>query len=205
MTGDPRWPRDSEQEDAEVHRAAELDKLERWIREEKTRPLTDALAGHGVLPGGGELLRASFILPGWWDEVPEPGGQCWACQRPGVPSPCGQCRAAREQSSDPAEAVAWSWWTGLAAGDRRLLLAARWRRDPWTGRPVRIETDWAEADSSDGNVTTGRHPFHPVTPSTAWDLLRRGGLRWAPWPPPRWQPIPSSPRAGPAAWQVPRR
>ena len=171
MTGDPprRWDDDSAEEDAAAHKERELARLEQWIREQKTRPLTDTLQAGGMLPGGGEVLQTMITLPGWWTEVPEPHDQCWGCQRPGVASPCGECRTAREQGDDAAEAVAWSWWAGLAAADRRLLLAARWRRDPWTGRPVTISVDRAEV-GSDETVTTGRHPFHPVTPSTAWDL-----------------------------------
>ena len=177
MTGDPprKWPDDSPEEDFEVHRAREIDKLGRFPREQISRPLVDALEGHGLTREPGEAWAGALLTPDWWAEVREPHDQCWGCQRPGVASPCGDCRTAREQGDDAAEAVAWSWWAGLAAADRRLLLAARWRRDPWTGRPVRIETEWTDV-GSDGTITTGRHPFHPVTPSTAWDLLRRGGL-----------------------------
>ncbi len=75
MTGDPprRWPDDSPEEDAQVDRAAELDKLQRWAREQKVRPLTDALTEHGMLPGDGEGWAGAVILPDWWDEIPEPG------------------------------------------------------------------------------------------------------------------------------------
>ena len=176
MTGDRRWPDDSPEEDAEVHRAAELAKLDQWMREQKTRPLADALKADGALPGGGEVLRSTLILPAWWHDVAEPHDQCWACQRPGVASPCGECRTAREQATDQAaETIAWSTWAALTAARRRLLLAARWRRDPWTGRPVSITIDRTEVDSDGNAAPTGRHPFHPVTPSTAWD--RRGELR----------------------------
>ena len=173
MTGDPprRWDDDSPEEDFEVRKAGELDGIDRWTREYMSRPLVEGLAA-GFFLEPGEAWAGALLLPDWWGEVPEPGGQCPWCQRPGVPSPCGECRAAREQGGDPA--AAWAWWAGLTAADRRLLLAARWRRDPWTGREVRIETEWTQA-GDDGTITTARHPFHPVVPSTAWNLIRRGG------------------------------
>jgi hypothetical protein len=183
MTGDPprRWPDDSPEEDFEVNRAREIDKLGRFPREQMTRPLVDALVAGGFMEQPGEAVLVALVKPDWFDQVPEPGGTCMWCQRPDLASPCPECREAREQGGDPA--AAWAWWAGLTAGDRRLMLAARWRLDPWTGRPVRIETGWTQA-GDDGTITTARHPFHPVVPSTAWDLLRRGGppiRRGLPW------------------------
>ncbi len=175
MTSDPprRWDDDSPEEDAEVYRAAELARLERWAAEQKARPLTDALESHGMLPGdAAESWSSAPITPGWWASVPPPADPCAWCQRPVAASPCPECRAAREQDHGPA--AAWEWWASLTAQDRRLLLAARWRRDPWSGAPVAIEVDWADV-GDDGTITTGRHPYHPLIPATAWDLIR-GGL-----------------------------
>jgi hypothetical protein len=112
-------------------------------------------------------------VPDWWAGIPEPGGCCPWCQRPGTATiPCAECRAAREQNGDPASL--WAWWASLAPARRRLYLAARWHRDPWTGRPARIEIEWADLDA-DQNIAAARHPFRPVTPSTAWDDLAAPG------------------------------
>jgi hypothetical protein len=169
-----RWPDDSEQEDAEAHRARELDRLDRWAREQKTRPLADALAEHGLIRGdAAESWCSPPILPDWWDEIPEPGDACMWCQRRGVPSPCPECRAAREHGGDPA--ALWAWWLGLAPPRRRVYLAARYRRDPWTGRPVRIDVEWTDADADGASIATARLPFVPIVPSTAWSLGAREG------------------------------
>jgi hypothetical protein len=169
MSDDParRWPDDSPEEDFAVHQATELDGIDRRGREQKLRPLTDALAEHGIGPGGAaESWCSAPVVPDWWLEVPEPGGQCPWCQRPGVPAPCPECRAAREQ--DPP--AVWAWWASLAPARRRLYLAARHGTDPWTGRRVRLEAEWTDIIADE--IATARRLFHPITPTTAWDLAR---------------------------------
>jgi hypothetical protein len=153
MTGDAprRWDDDSAEEDAEVHRARELARLEQWTAEQKTRPLTDALESHGILPGDGQGWAGPPITPDWWDQVAEPHDQCPWCQRPGVPSPCGECRAAREQDIDPASL--WAWWASLAPARRRLHIAASYGVDPWSGRRVRIGVEWTGIDAA-GQIRT---------------------------------------------------
>jgi hypothetical protein len=176
MSDDPprRWPDDSPEEDAEAHRQRELARLERWIAEQRVKPLTDALESHGLQRGdAAESIAGPIVVPDWWDGIPEPGDCCPWCQRPGTATiPCDQCRAAREQNDDPASL--WAWWASLAPPRRRLFLAARWRHDPWTGRPARIEIEWTDVNSDD-EIATARLPFCPVTPSTAWDDLAEPG------------------------------
>jgi hypothetical protein len=176
MTGDParRWPDDSPAEDAEADRAADRDRLDQWAREQKTRPLADALAEHGLLPGdAAESWCSPPILPGWWDTVPAPPNPCPWCQRDVPAAPCPECRAAREHGGDPA--ALWAWWLGLDPARRRVYLAAKWRTDPWTGRPVRIEVEWTDVDADGGAIATARLPFVPIVPSTAWSLGARAG------------------------------
>jgi len=170
MSNDPpepgRWPRGSKAEDDEVHRQQELARLEQWMIRQRLRPLTDALEEHGIQRGGGEGWAGPPFTPDWFDQVPPPPNPCPWCQRNVPASPCPECRAAREQAGDPA---GWAWWAGLAPERRRLYLAARWHRDPWSLRPVRIDVSWTEA-ASDGTVTAARLPYCPHTPATAWDL-----------------------------------
>jgi hypothetical protein len=175
MTDDDpgRWPRDSAQEDFEAHRATELDRLARWSREQKLRPLTEALESHGIQPGdAAESWPGPVTLPDWWHEIPEPHDQCPWCQRPGRPSTCAECRTAREQAGDPA--ARWAWWARLSPAQRRLWLAARHGTDPWSGRRVRIEIEWTDVDA-DESIATARYRFHLITPPTAWDDLDAAG------------------------------
>ena len=148
-----RWPDDSPAEDAEAERAAELDRLDQWAREQKTRPLADALTEHGIMPGdpGGESWSGPLVLPDWWDDIPEPLDQCPWCQRRGVPSPCPECRAARAADADqPAE---WAWWPRCTPAQRRLHIAATYGTDPWSGRHCRIYTEWTDVDAA-GQIST---------------------------------------------------
>ena len=148
MTSDPddpgRWPRDSKAEDDEAHRATELARLEVWIREQKLRPLTDALEAGGVQPGnpGGESWAGQVITPAWFNQVPEPHDQCPWCQRPGIPAPCPECRQGHAAEVDPPSL--WSWWQSLTPAQRRLQIAARFGTDPWTGRRVTITAEWTD-------------------------------------------------------------
>ena len=74
MTSDPRWPDDSPEEDAEAHRPQELARLDGWMGEQKTRPLTDVLEEHGLQGRnpGGESCTGPPVPPDWWDDVPSP-------------------------------------------------------------------------------------------------------------------------------------
>jgi hypothetical protein len=76
MSDDPprRWPDDSPEEDAEAHRQRELARLERWIAEQRVKPLTDALESHGLQRGdAAESIAGPIVVPDWWDGIPEPG------------------------------------------------------------------------------------------------------------------------------------
>jgi len=158
MTSDPprRWADDSPEEDAEVHRQQELARLERWMGEQKTRPIRDLLG-----EPSGQGYAGALLLPDWWDGIPEPHDQCPWCQRPGVPAPCPECRQAREQAGDPA--VAWTRWAALAPSLRRLDIAGAYRVDPWSGRRVTIWVEWTDVDP-EGQVLSGRHRYPGVTP-----------------------------------------
>ena len=100
----------------------------------------------------------------------------------GIASPCWRVpHRPRSRATTLAQAIAWSWWAGPQPGDRRLLLAARWRRDPG-GRAAGDDqlADRTEV-GSDEAVTTGRHRPHRVIgiPSTAPDLSRNWSWRGA--------------------------
>ncbi len=185
MTGDPprRWPDDSPEEDFEAHRAEELDKLQQWAREQKVRPLTDELEAHGLIgDGDGEGWAGPVILPGWWDEIPEPGGQCPWCQRPGVvirffdgdpsrPVPCPECSAAAYADPDPPPTFAW--WAGLTAQARRMHIAATYGTDPWSGQRCTIHREWTDVDS-EGQVRTTHLLYHGAAPAGIyWGAQRR--------------------------------
>lgn len=184
MTGDPprRWPDDSPEEDAEVHRAAELAKLERWMREQKVRPLTDALTEHGILPDDGEGWTGPVIVPDWWAEIPEPHDQCSSCQRPGVvtrffdgdpsrPVPCNECCAAHYADPDPP--VVWARWAGLTPAQRRFHVAATYGTDPWSGRRCTIRIESTDVDS-EGQIHTTDLPYSGAAPNGIfWGAQRR--------------------------------
>ena len=156
MTGDPprRWPDDSPEEDFKVHQAREEDRMKVWVAEQKARPLTDTLQEHGLLPGDdSEGCAGLVILPDWWDEIPEPGHCCPWCQRPGVPSPCPECREARATDVDPP--AAWVWWASLTAGARRAHIAARFGTDQ-------------------GQISTTNLPYSGAAPDGIyWGTVRR--------------------------------
>ena len=174
MTGDPprRWPDDSPEENFAVHQATEGDGIIRWAAEQKLRPLTDTLAGHGVQPGGGKGWAGPLVLPSWWDEVPEPGAPCPWCQRPSVPAPCGECRAGRAADVDPPSL--WAWWASLAPAQRRLHIAASYSADPWSGRVCTIRMEWTDVDA-DGKVSTTYPLYFGCAPAGIyWGARRRG-------------------------------
>ena len=169
MTGDPprRWPDDSPGEDAEAHRQRELARLETWMREQKTRPLADALGGGSP---GGESWAGPLIAPDWWDDVAEPGTCCPWCQRPGVPAPCGECLQARATAGDPPSL--WAWWASLTPARRRAEIAARFGTDPWSGRRAPVSAEWTDI-SSEGEISTGRHRYTGCTPDGIYWAARR--------------------------------
>jgi hypothetical protein len=174
MTGGPprRWPDDSPEEDAEAYRAAELARLEQWMREQKLRPLTDALGAAGVAREPGECWAGPVILPDWWDQVPEPGHCCPWCQRPGVPSPCPECREARAADADPPSL--WAWWASLAPAARRLHIAASYGTDPWSGRHCSIRMEWTSTDA-EGQIRTTHPPYLGAAPAGVyWGTRGRG-------------------------------
>jgi hypothetical protein len=175
MTADPprRWRDDSPEEDAEAHRAAEMGRLERRMAWEKARPLADALGAHGAFPADAESWAGAVIMPDWWNQVPEPHDQCMWCQRPGVASPCGECRAARQDAADPP--AAWAWWARLTPAQQRLNIAARFGTDPWTGRPARIEMEWTDAGQE--GITITRDRYLGCTPDGIYWQARRRALR----------------------------
>ena len=173
MTSDPtrRWDDDSPEEDAEAHRARELARLERWMQEQKARPLTDALTEHGMLPGDGEGMAGPVILPPWWDEVPAPANPCPWCQRSVPASPCPECREARAADLDPP--AAWAWWPSLSAEARRLHIAATYGTDPWSGQRCTISIEWTDI-SSDGEVSTTYPLYSGAAPDGIyWGAQRR--------------------------------
>jgi hypothetical protein len=154
---DRRWGDDSPEEDAEAHRARELARLERWMAEQKTRPLRDLLG-----EPNGQGYAGPLVLPDWWDQVPEPGQVCPWCQRPGFAEPCPECCQAREQAtSDPPGT--WTWWPSLTGQARRLHIAARYGTDPWSGRRVAIYMESIDVDPQ-GQVSSGQHRYTGCPP-----------------------------------------
>jgi hypothetical protein len=185
MTGDPprRWDDDSPEEDFEAHRAAELDRLQQWAREQELRPLTDMLEEHGMLPGDGEGWTGPVIWPDWWDEIPEPHGQCPSCQRPGVvtrffggdpsrPAPCAECCAAAD--ADPGQPAELARWASLTPAARRAHIAASYFTDPWSGRHCVIYVESTNVDS-EGQIRTTYPPYFGCAPNGIyWGARRRG-------------------------------
>ena len=143
-------------------------------REQKARPLTDALIEHGLLPGdpAPNPCMAAFIVPDWWPEIPEPHDQCMWCQRPGMPSPCGECTAARAADADPPPV--WAFWAGCTPAQRRFHIAARFGTDPWSGRRCTIRQEQTEMNA-EGEIRTERLPYFGAAPDGIyWGAQRRG-------------------------------
>jgi hypothetical protein len=170
MTADDdglRWERDSAQEDFEAERARELDKLAAWAAEQRARPLTDALESDGYIRGHREVLAVTWVVPSWWASVVPPEPRCSWCQAPGAGDPCGPCQAARDQASDPPGLLAW--WESLDPQARRMYVAVKHGTDPWSGRPVTIECEWAETGDDGASVASGVHRLHGFVPACRWD------------------------------------
>jgi hypothetical protein len=167
-----RWERDSAAEDFEVRRARSLDELAAWARDQRYRPLLDALGADGIARSHREALAITEAVPEWWADVEAPAPRCNLCQAPAGDDPCGPCREAQRAGPSPASLLAY--WAERPAEVRRLLLAAKYRTDPWSGRPVVIECAWSESAGPDEEpgVITGRHRLIPVTPVCRWDALR---------------------------------
>lgn len=162
---DQRWEPDGPEEAAAAHGASELDRFRRRRREERW----------GIRQRS-EAFPSRLILPPWWHDTgqPDPGRCCPWCQRPGVPAPCPECRAAREAADDPPRL--WAWWAGLSPGMRRLHIAARFRTDPWSGRALEeaIAIEWSSVTEME--MSTTRPPFSGCTPDGIyWQARRQGG------------------------------
>jgi hypothetical protein len=177
VTGGPprRWDDDSAEEDAEAHRARELARLERWMAEQKTRPLADALEAHGILPGDsdgdGDGWAGPVVLPGWWDEVAAPTDPCPWCQRNVPAAPCPECREGRAADADPPSVRAW--WASLTAEARRLHIAASYGTDPWSGRRCTIRIEWSDL-AADGQILTRYPLYFGCAPDGIYWGTRRG-------------------------------
>jgi hypothetical protein len=167
-----RWPRDSEAEDFEAHRAHELDGLQRWTTEQRTRPLADALEEHGVLPGDGQGWAGPLVLPAWWHDVKPPATPCPWCQRPVPASPCPECREARAADADPPSM--WAWWASLTAEARRVNIAGSYSTDPWSGRRCTIRIEWTDIDAEGQISTTYPLWFGAAPAGIYWGAARRG-------------------------------
>jgi len=173
MTADPprRWDDDSAGEDAEVHRARELARLEQWMAEQKLRPLADALTAAGLIREPGECWAGPLVLPAWWDEVGEPPGACPWCQRPVPAAPCPECRAGRAAGIDPP--ALWDWWAALPPAGRRLHIAASYSTDPWSGRHCVIRIEWTDT-GPDGEIRTTHPLYYGCAPAGIfWGARRR--------------------------------
>ena len=172
MSGIPdeplRWERDSDAEAAEAHRAAEQDRLDAWARDERLRPLTDALEAHGLIREQRESW-GRYVVPQGWAEAEPPEHACPWCQAPAEASEvCAACRDAQAGSSDPPARV--SWWESLDPIARRLHLSACHGIDPWTGRAVSIGYE-SVAVGQDGLAVT-EIPLLTRPPRSSWDDLR---------------------------------
>ena len=176
MTSDParRWPDDSPGEDAETHRVRELARLERWVAEQKVRPLADALESHGLIREPGEGWTGPPITPDWWDDIPAPADPCPWCQRDVPASPCPECREARAADADADPPLAWAWWASLSAEARRFHIAATYHIDPWSGRRCSISMEWTDMDS-EGQIRTTDLSYSGAAPAGIyWGAQRRG-------------------------------
>jgi hypothetical protein len=179
VTGDERddppqrWERDSPAEDFEASRARQLDELDAWARDQRYRPLTDAMESDGIIRERCETLAVAWVVPPWWASVSPPEPRCSWCQAPGAGDPCGPCLAAREHASDPPGLLAW--WESLDPQARRMYVAVKHRTDPWSGRPVIIMCEWAETGSDGASVASGVHPLAGFVPACRWDAEGRSG------------------------------
>ena len=163
------------EEDAEVHRARELARLEQWTAEQKASRSPTRWTVHGMLPGDGDGLgRAGRSC--------RTGGTRSRPRRtvPVVPaavpaSPCPECREARAADARPA--AAWAWWPSLSAEARRLHIAATYGTDPWSGRRCAIRIEWTDvaAPRADPHHATCRTP-EPPRPGSIGERSARASM-----------------------------
>jgi hypothetical protein len=165
-----RWERDSQEEDFEAARARELDALARWGREQRLKPLTDALEAHGLVREQREGW-GGYVVPSWWAQAAPPERACPWCQAPAEDDDavCGSCADAQAAAGDPDSLT--GWWEALSPLARRLHLSAAHGLDPWTGRAVRI--GYESVTIGEAGVRTGLAHLHSVVPRTSWDDLAR--------------------------------
>jgi hypothetical protein len=141
------------------------------VREQKVRPLADALTEHGLLPDDGEGWTGPLILPDWWGDIPAPANPCPWCQRQVGASPCPECREARASDIDPPST--WAWWPSLSAEARRVHIAATYGTDPWSGRRCTIRRESTDIDP-DGQISTTCLPYLGAAPDGIyWGAARR--------------------------------
>ena len=137
--------------------------------QERGDRLARALVEAGLRRSDSIPLSADFVVPDGWADVPRPSPVCPWCER-GQPvgGVCDPCDIAQQQVSTPG--VLLGAWLDLPPQTRRLLIAARWGRDPWRdGEPVTIEVAWSSYDPDYGLAVT-RHRLHAVLcPPTSWD------------------------------------
>jgi hypothetical protein len=158
-----RWERDSAEEDAEAHRVAELDKLARWAREQRLKPLFDTMEADGLIRDDREGW-GRYIVPEWWAQAERPEPACGWCERPAEDDEvCAACRDAQAAAGDPDSLT--GWWRSLSPLGRRLHLGAAVGVDPWTGRPVRIGFESAAIDAEGITVSYAR--LHSLVPRTS--------------------------------------
>lgn len=137
-----RWPRDSPEEDAELHRARELDRLARYERTGSDEPRPD-LAGITLLTGLRDLT-----------DDRDPDDCCHVCcaseHEPLGPLPppwfdhfaCPYCH-----DHAPTAPGKLTWWLGRAWSIRLALIAMKYGRDARTGQPTGAGPTRAVADT----------------------------------------------------------
>ena len=150
-----RWPDDSPEEDAAAHQAREVARFERWMAEQKTRPLRDLL---GEPEGQG--YAGPLILPDWWDQIPEPGHAARGASGPESQRPA--LSAARPAPPPPTRPPRGPGGRACAPA-RRLHIAARYRTDPWSGRRVAIYKEGIDVDP-EGQVSSGQSLYTGCPP-----------------------------------------
>lgn len=159
-------------DDPELHRINEMNRLARWDqqRQERVRKVRDRLGlPEPPLDTPTETLGDAYRVPIWWAKVAPPAARCDWCQRPTAEPTdmCGDCQRAYDAADDPASLD--DHWHALSPDAKRLAIAIEYGVDPWTGRAVTIRYETA---SWDGDTVTVDRPTvggWPV-PATAWRL-----------------------------------